>query len=118
MAEQRANNIGGATGHGWKPGQSGNPAGRPKSRPIAAALKELCDKNDGEALRALAAVCLKKALHGDYRFARELMDRIDGKVADALDITGALDTGRSLTDDEAAAVANIRALRAAEAMGD
>ncbi len=71
----------------WKPGQSGNPAGRPKNKPITAALKDLLDKNDGEAIKALASVALKNALKGDFRYAKEILDRIDGKVMDQLDVT-------------------------------
>ena len=73
----------------WKPGQSGNPNGRPKSRPIAAAIKALAENNDGEALKALAAVGLKRALKGDFRFYKEIMERIDGKVLTELDMTSA-----------------------------
>ena len=73
--------------HRWKPGESGNPAGRPKSRPITAAIKEMLDKDDGKALKALAAVGVKNALKGDVRFWTEVMSRIDGKVPDSLDIT-------------------------------
>ena len=72
----------------WRPGESGNPKGRPKSKPITAAMRELLERNDGEAIRALAAVGLKKALSGkDFRFYKEYVDRIDGKVAESLDVT-------------------------------
>ena len=71
----------------WKPGETGNPAGRPRSRPITAAIKDLLDKNDGEAIKALAAVGLKNALKGDFRYFKELAERIDGKVLTELDLT-------------------------------
>ena len=44
-------------------GQSGNPAGRPKERPIAAALKNLGDKNDEEAIKAAALASEKVQRH-------------------------------------------------------
>ena len=81
----------------WKPGQSGNPAGRPKERPIAAELKRLADekitlKVDGREvtmtrLEALAMQAWGKAMKGDFRWGKEVWDRIDGKVADSLDLT-------------------------------
>jgi len=75
--------------HQFKPGNKaalGN-SGRPKSRPIAAAIRELLDANDGEAIRAMAKVGLSKALKGDFRFFKELAERIDGKVLERLDLT-------------------------------
>ena len=90
MAEQRDNTVPGRNGGTltpFAPGQSGNPKGRPPNRPIAAELRKLLEKDDGKALRALAAVALKSALKGDYRWGRELLDRIDGKVLDTLDVT-------------------------------
>ena len=71
----------------WKPGESGNPNGRPKERPIAAELRKLLERDDGAALKALAAIAIKAALKGDYRWGRELLDRIDGKVVEQHDVT-------------------------------
>ena len=73
--------------HQFPPGQSGNPAGRPRSRPIASAIKELLDKDDAQAIKALAAVCVQRALKGDFRFAKELLERVDGKVLEELALT-------------------------------
>ena len=70
----------------FKKGNDGGP-GRPKERPIAAAIKALLDKDDAQARKALAAVCVQKALKGDFRYARELMERIDGKVPQGVDVT-------------------------------
>ena len=67
--------------------KKGNPGGgRPPSRPIAAAIKEMLDKNDGQAIAALAAVTLKQALKGDIRHIKEILDRVDGKVVEQLNI--------------------------------
>ena len=74
--------------HRFQPGQSGNPRGRPPERPIAAAIRDLLDRDDGEALTAIAAVTVSKARSGDFRFIRELLDRIDGKVTDRLELNG------------------------------
>ncbi len=88
--KQRGNNgktRGGCTGKGWEPGESGNPNGRPKSRPLTDELKRLLAANDFQALKALMAVGLRKALKGDYRYWQEILNRIDGKVLEALDVT-------------------------------
>jgi len=76
----------------WKPGQSGNPKGRPRKQPLTDALEELVlggmiSQKNGEAIPtsvALARVAIRQALQGDFRFYQELMNRIDGKVADRL----------------------------------
>jgi len=65
----------------WKPGQSGNPAGRPKSKPFKDALAAIIKEVGLEgAARALVA----KANEGDIPALRELADRMDGKVAQAI----------------------------------
>jgi len=53
---------------------------------MTAALKELLDKDDAKALRGLVAVAVTKALKGDFRFWKEIMDRSDGKVMELLDV--------------------------------
>lgn len=61
----------------WKPGQSGNPAGRPKSKPFKDALTEaIRDLGLKDAARALVV----KANTGDVGALKELADRMDGKV--------------------------------------
>ncbi|HPP29052.1 MAG TPA: DUF5681 domain-containing protein [Phycisphaerae bacterium] len=71
----------------FKPGQSGNPGGRPKGRKsITAALRRLLDSGiDGKDLyEALAKAGLSKALKGDHKFWSEILERIDGKVPDRI----------------------------------
>jgi hypothetical protein len=67
----------------WKPGQSGNPNGRPKKVVTDFILADLT-ANDSQAARALARVGLKKALEGDFRYFKEILDRVEGKVPDRL----------------------------------
>jgi hypothetical protein len=74
--------------HRFKPGQSGNPNGRPKSKPITAAIKKLLDKNDGAALLAIAAASIEKASEGDHRHLKEILDRVEGKVLDKVEHSG------------------------------
>lgn len=65
----------------WKKGVSGNPSGRPKSKPISDELRKI-----GEAggYQQLAAKLFIKALEGDVRSAQEILNRIEGRVTDRL----------------------------------
>jgi len=72
----------------FKPGQSGNPKGRPKGSGITDRLKKLLEKEDGKIADALAQSIISAALRGDYRFVKEILDRVEGKVTDKLDIDG------------------------------
>ena len=74
--------------HRFKPGQSGNPKGRPISKPLTEALKTALAADNGAAIQELVAVAVKKARQGDFRFWREILDRVDGKVTDRLEVTG------------------------------
>lgn len=81
----------------WKPGQSGNPAGKQKGRSVTARLRDLLDAvelggkeipNGKQVADLLAEVILKNALKGDHRFVATVLDRTEGKVADKTEITG------------------------------
>jgi hypothetical protein len=65
----------------FKKGQSGNPGGRPKSKPFRDALSiELAARGeDAKSLRAIASQIIKKAEEGDLQAAREIADRLDGR---------------------------------------
>ena len=57
----------------WKPGQSGNPKGRPaKSHDLTAALVEIVDKQE------LGKKLYELALGGDMQAVRYIYDRIEG----------------------------------------
>lgn len=66
----------------FQPGQSGNPAGRPKGTSLTDKLREIIDKNEGEVADALVRAAVKAALKGDFRFWQEIINRVEGKVAD------------------------------------
>jgi hypothetical protein len=68
----------------WKPGQSGNPKGRPKGKSITTQLRKLMDEGlEGRDLAdAMAKAAYKAALKGDHRFWKEIIERLDGKVPD------------------------------------
>lgn len=73
----------------WQPGRSGNPGGRPKEKPFRDALRlemiaaekgEECEAPKGS-LRWNARQLLER---GDPSAIRELADRLDGKVPQAI----------------------------------
>jgi hypothetical protein len=66
----------------FRPGRSGNPAGRPKGQSITALLCAAIQAEvDGRtAAERIAEVMVGRALKGDIRFVREILDRTEGKV--------------------------------------
>ena len=71
----------------FKPGQSGNPGGRPKgSVSIEAELRRrLADGEAGEKIiQGLVTQALRQALEGDYKFFNMILERSDGWSADRL----------------------------------
>lgn len=74
--------------HRFKPGQSGNPKGRPKGSSITPRLKRIVEENDGEIADALVKSAIKNALKGDFRFWNAIMERVEGKVADRIQHSG------------------------------
>jgi len=73
----------------WKPGQSGNPGGRPKKRSISEELERLLAEdapNSGGKLWAevIADALLRKARRGDVRAIAELANRVEGKPCQSL----------------------------------
>ena len=72
--------------HLFKPGVSGNPKGPPSMKKFTHKLREVLEKNDGEMLKAMVNVACQRALRGDFRYFKEIIDRVEGKVADRLDL--------------------------------
>ena len=70
----------------FKPGQSGNPNGRPKSKPFKEAIQRaLAEAGDDKAsLQAVATALVGKAMLGDVPAIKEIADRLDGKVPQAV----------------------------------
>lgn len=65
----------------FKPGQSGNPSGRPKNS-IATLLRDILDADDQKNAKAFAQALLINACKGNGTAIRELLNRIDGPVAE------------------------------------
>lgn len=76
----------------WRPGQSGNPGGRPKGTPLIDACREVLAKlvpGDTEGrtyAQAIAERLATKAVEGDIRAAQELADRAEGKARQTVQI--------------------------------
>jgi hypothetical protein len=82
----------------WKPGQSGNPGGRPKRKPLTDKLLEVLE--DPKELEALVRVWLKSAQKGSVMHLREILDRVEGRVALPVDVSGHVT--HEMTDEEKA----------------
>lgn len=85
--------LGGCTGKGFMPGQSGNPSGGPKGRSLTARLRALLEKGEingkpipgGKQVADLVVEgLLKGAIKGDVRHQTEVWNRVEGKVPDRL----------------------------------
>jgi hypothetical protein len=63
----------------WKPGQSGNPGGRPKKTLVDEALATLLDADESAKATQIAEMLIQKAINGDVRAAQLIMERTEGK---------------------------------------
>ncbi len=65
----------------WKPGQSGNPSGRPKKKPITELYEEILnDPEEMSKLRESIVKMLRKGNMATVLHLREMTDRVEGKV--------------------------------------
>ncbi len=68
--------LGGCTGKGLMPGQSGNPGGRHKTgASISAAINRVLTREEAE---KIARKLIDQAMQGDVPAARLLLERLDG----------------------------------------
>jgi len=78
-------NLARGEGFRWKPGQSGNPGGRPRTAKLAEAYRKklaslVPDDAQGRSYaEAIADKLALQALKGDIRAAQELADRAEGR---------------------------------------
>lgn len=77
-------------GRPFQPGQSGNPGGRPNGYvPFAPALRrELAkaDRRNKTQMQKIAEKVVQMALKGDMDAVRWIADRVDGKVAQSIQV--------------------------------
>jgi hypothetical protein len=71
----------------WQPGQSGNPAGRSRrvrlrDAQARAQVREILDGPDGsgQVIDVMLRNWVERALLGDYRALRDLLNAVDGPV--------------------------------------
>ena len=106
---------------GFKPGQSGNPGGRPKNaESIVYHLRQVLAEEDKDGVsnaRRVAENLVALAVKDNVPALREIIERMDGKVSQPLDIDDLRSQARAIakadgaTDDEAE-----EAVREVEAM--
>ena len=79
----------------WKTGQSGNPAGRPRNADCLTTLMraeiEKIDPDDPEGRtwqEQIVLATIRLAIKGNSTALKEVWDRLDGKVAQAITGTG------------------------------
>ena len=77
----------------WKPGQSGNPNGRPKGNIVDELLKALHEELDTEKGkvkigRAVAQKLLQAALKGDLRATNQILDFTESKPKQSVEHSG------------------------------
>ena len=81
----------------FQPGQSGNPRGRQPHKPFTEALQRALEQYNkggvaqGKALRALADKLIEQALDGNTTAQKELLDRLQGKAHQSIDVAGTLE---------------------------
>lgn len=73
----------------FQPGQSGNPGGRSKrekfiTQQLIAELNEIDPQTEAKRLRKVVKALISKAEEGDVTAAREIFDRVEGKVPTVL----------------------------------
>jgi hypothetical protein len=90
--EQRKRVIGNPkkiTPYRFKPGQSGNPSGRPKGL-IGAALFKQLQKSGGKDLERIVAGIIGSAARGNPKALAVIRDSIDGRPALSIDLDAKL----------------------------
>ena len=74
----------------WKPGQTGNPGGRPRGAlSLVDTLKQYLNDHPQERVNIIESL-IKQAKLGNNQSIKEILDRIDGKVAETHRIEGEL----------------------------
>lgn len=73
----------------WEPGQSGNPEGSKERAAFIRCLNRAIAQDDGKRLRGAVEKLLDLADQGEQWAVQMLADRLDGRPAQAVAVTGA-----------------------------
>ena len=99
--------LGGITGRGFLPGQSGNPSGRPRgsAKGLLTVLRSKIAEagQDGRTIEErLVAALVEEALRGKHRLAaiEVIFDRLEGRPAQRLDLADVTSDLRSRSTEE------------------
>ena len=87
--------------HRFKPGQSGNPGGRPKGTSISAIMGELRDEKDPKAKKTIAeklARAFLKNAETNASFANIVLDRTEGAVVQKQQLSGLEDLAQLIAE--------------------
>ena len=84
-------------GHRWQPGESGNPAGRPKGTlSLMSLLKNVLQEENPSDKKTYAESLIRKYIEkalddNDGQAVRDLIDRIDGRAKQHIEMSNAKD---------------------------
>ncbi len=91
----------------WKPGQSGNPSGRPKRQPISDAYRKFADKIFSEAnsklkkgatfAEAAAFAQFIRAIRGETKSITEIREAIEGKATQRIELAPDIEAVEALS---------------------
>ena len=99
----------------FQPGRSGNPAGRPRTKPLTEALRRILSRD--EDCDALARAIVRFARKGSVHHFREIADRLEGKVTQPVELAGTVE--HVITEAEKLhAIELVQEMRVLEARGD
>ena len=84
--------------YGFRPGQSGNPSGSQGSIVTSLRKRLAVSGRKGSPAEEIAAKLIEKACEGDIQAIREILDRIEGKPRQAVDL--ALTDWRAVAEQE------------------
>ena len=92
--------------HQFKPGQSGNPKGKPKGPHLTTELKRQLAEIDPKSGKTLYALFVKAGIvnsmkrGGNVGLFREIYNRVEGKVPDNVNVKGVNPLADALNDDD------------------